>query len=209
MCQKIGNALRARSEAIKKALKEYNKLAVNLRPPQEQLTWASVIEMATVGDFELLRHARQDIRDRPWTRDSTRQAIRTYLNLKRSEQERARLNVEMNRLLTSLLDTHLDISIAIAKCQDAQLVTELRRQLEYHQLVSERIVGSLISASNLPEFTGCLAVGRRIGRSPYSYNSPLPSWIHAVSSTSSATNGGDPDDVDIDGLVDFFAAIEL
>jgi hypothetical protein len=66
MRQKIGNALRARSEAIKKALKEYNRLAANLHPPREQLTWSKVIEMATVGDLDLLRHARQDIRDQPW-----------------------------------------------------------------------------------------------------------------------------------------------
>ena len=54
MRQKIGKALRARSEAIKKALKEYNELAAGLKPSREQLSWAKVVEMATIGDFDLL-----------------------------------------------------------------------------------------------------------------------------------------------------------
>ena len=163
MRQKIGNALRARSEAIKKALKEYNELAAGLRPPREQLTWTKVVEMATVGDFDLLRHARQDIRNQPWAQGPTREAIRTYLNLQRAEEERARLNVEINRLITALFDAHADLSIAITKCEDSILAAELRKRLAYHNLVSERIVLSIVSASNLPEFTGSLLIGRRIG----------------------------------------------
>ena len=100
--------------------------------------------MATVGDFDLLRHTCQDIRDCPWSQDSTRQAIRTYLNLQRAEEERMRLNVEMNRLLTSLFNTHVDISIAVTECQHPPLAAELRKWLEYHQLVSERIMSSLV-----------------------------------------------------------------
>ena len=163
--------------------------------------------MATVGDFDILRHARQDIRNRPWAQDSTREAIRTYLNLQRAQEECARLNVEMNRLLTALLDTHTDISIAIAESQDPLLTAELSRRLEYHQLVSEKIVSSLVVASNLPEFTGSLSVGRRIGRSPTPDNIPPPPWIHAIPSVS---RDFESDDMDIiDNLVDFLDALEL
>ena len=209
MHQKIGNALWARSEVIKKALKEYNQLAANLHPPREQLTWANVIEMATVGDFDLLRHARQDIRNQPWAQDSTRQAIRTYLNLQRAEEEHTRLNVEMNCLLTSLLNTDINISTAIAACQDPSLAAELHRRLEYHQLVAERITSSLVNASHLPQFTGSLFVGHRIGHSSISHHFPLPSWICTVSPVFSGVKDIDPNNVDIDGLVDFFDAIEL
>ena len=103
------------AEAIKKALKEYNELAANLRPPREQLTWTKVVEMATVGDFDLLRHAREDIRNWPWAQGPTREAIKTYLNLQRAEEERDRLNVEINRLMTALFDAHADLSITIAE----------------------------------------------------------------------------------------------
>jgi hypothetical protein len=211
MRQKIGNALRARSEAIKKALKEYNELAGNLRPPRELLTWTRVVEMATVGEFDLLRHTRQDIRDHPWAQGPTREAMRTYLNLQRAEEERVRLNVEMNRLLTALFDTHVDISIAITDCQDPSLAAELRRRLEYHLLVSNKIVSSLVNASRLPEFTGSLAVGRRAGRSPILHKVSPPSWIHVVSPTfMPTTKDGDPESTDVtDSLVDFFDAIEL
>ena len=209
MHQKIGNALRAQSEAIKKALKEYNQLVANLSPPHEQLTWTKVVEMATVGDFDLLRHTRQDIRDRPWSQDTTRQAIRTYLNLQRAEEECTRLNVEMNRLLTSLFDTHIDISIAITGCQNPPLVVELRRRLEYHQLVSERIISSLVNASQLPEFTGSLSIGHCIGRSPVPHHFPLPLWIRTLSPVSFPMKDGDSNGTNIDGLIDFFDAIKL
>ena len=210
MRQKIGNALRARSEAIKKALKEYNELAAGLRPPREQLTWSKVVEMATVGDFDLLRHARQDIRDRPWAQDPTREAIRTYLNLQRAEEERARLNVEINRLLTALFDAHIDLSMATAKCEDPTLAAELHKRLEYHNLVGEKIVSSLVSASDLSEFTGSLLIGRRIGRLPTPSHTPPPPWIHIVSSAPPTMKDGDFDSTEaMDSLVDFFDAIEL
>ena len=209
MRQKIGNALRARSEAIKKALKEYNELAGNLHPPREQLTWTRVVEMATVGDFDLLRHTRQDIRNCPWAQASNREAMRMYLNLQRAEEERVRLNVEMNRLLTSLFDAHVDISVAIEECQDPTLTAELCRRFNYHQLVSEKIVSSLTSTSRLPEFTGTLSIGHRIGRSSNPHNIPPPSWIHTISFTLAAKDG-EAETTDItDGLVDFFDAIEL
>lgn len=150
-----------------------------------------------------------------------------YLNLQRAEEERAQLNVEMNRLLTSLFDMHVDISVAIASCQDPPLIAELRRRLEYHQLVSERIVLSLFSSSHLPEFTGSLSVGHSIGRPPIPHSLTPPSWIHTVPSAPLAMTlpppsciqtdpspplamkAVDPDGVDIDGLVDFFDSIEL
>ena len=144
MRQKIGNALRARSEAIKKALKEYNQLAASLSPPREELTWTKVVEMATIGDFDLLRHTRQDIRKYPWTQGSTREAIRTYLNLQRAKEECSRLDVEMNRLLTALFDAHVDLSNAIST-SDPLLSAELRKRLEYQNLISEKIVSSLVS----------------------------------------------------------------
>ena len=210
MCQKIGNALRARSDAIKKALKGYNELAAALHPPREQLSWSKVVEMATIGDFDLLRYTRQDIRDYPWARDSTREAIRTYLNLQRAEEERVRLNVETNRLLTALFDTHVDISVCLAECNNSVLAAELSRRLDYHQLVSERIISSLVSTSNLPEFTGSLSIGHRTGRSSAPHHVSPPSWIHTICSASSEVKDGEPDNTDItDGLIEFFDAIEL
>jgi hypothetical protein len=206
MRQKIGNALKARSEAIKKALKEYNQLAVNLSPPCEQLTWAKVVEMATVGDFDLLQHTCQDIRDFPWAQNSTREAIRIYLNLQRAEEECTRLNIEANCLLTTLYDTHVDLSAAIAHCEDPLLFVEFCKWYKYHTLTSEKIASSLLNTSKLPGFTGTLSISRRIGRSPTPHCIPSPSWINTVS----FAKDGDSDDTDImDGLVEFFDTIEL
>ena len=116
----------------------------------------------------------------------------------------------MNRLLTALLDAHVDLSIAITKSEDSTLAAELHKRLEYHNLVSERIVSSLVSASNLPEFTGLLSIGCRTGRLPTPHHIPLPPWIHTISSTQTVAKDRDFDSADaIDSLVDFFDAIEL
>jgi hypothetical protein len=40
--EKIGKALKNRANAIKRALEDYNSCALQLNPPREQLTWATV-----------------------------------------------------------------------------------------------------------------------------------------------------------------------
>jgi hypothetical protein len=53
--EKIGKALKTRSEAIRTALQQYNVAAAKLTPPRPQLSWASVLKSVTVADFDLLR----------------------------------------------------------------------------------------------------------------------------------------------------------
>ena len=52
MREKIGKALKARSEAIRTALREYNSAASQLG--REELTWATVLKAVTLADFDLL-----------------------------------------------------------------------------------------------------------------------------------------------------------
>ena len=218
MRQKIGKALKARSEAIKKALQTYNKLASTLTPPREQLSWATVIEMASVGELDLLRYARQDIRDLPWTQKPAREAMRHYANLNRAREEIARLNVEIRRVLTAMCDEHTDYYRVISSnlmC-NPPLARELSQRWQYRQLINTRIALQLVKTSHLPGFTGSIAIGRRMGRS-YGDNTsiPPPFWIGQLGLSFARIDDENDDGVEefleqeIDDLVTFMDNIDI
>ena len=100
----IGNALKSRSTAIRTALTKYNIAAADLDPPRSSLTWEQVVEYAFLADFDFLRDARQDIRNRPWTTPAARLAMDAYFKLLRAQEEIDRLNVEIPRFATFMRD---------------------------------------------------------------------------------------------------------
>ncbi|KAH9834663.1 uncharacterized protein C8Q71DRAFT_873190 [Rhodofomes roseus] len=106
--EKISKGLKARAEAIKKALTRYNKHAAALVPPRPSLSWDEVLEMVSLAEFDLLRDARTDIRKEPWADRKNREAMNILFDMKRAEEEIERLNVEIPRLLTFMHDDHID-----------------------------------------------------------------------------------------------------
>lgn len=158
--------MRARAEAIKNALERYNKQAAELDPPRPELSWDEVIEMVTLAEFDLLRDARTDIRTEPWADRKNREAMNTLFNLKRAEEEIARLNVEIRRLLTFMLDEHIDYYHAIADhiISDPVFAHELSTRWAYRDRIHSNISARLQQVARLPRFSGNLASGRRMGQ---------------------------------------------
>ena len=97
-------ALQTRSHSIKKALQNYNAAATALRPRAPKLTWEKVVEYAFLADFDLLRAARQDIREKPWAKPANRTLRDTYFKMERAREEIERLNVEIRRVITYMRD---------------------------------------------------------------------------------------------------------
>ncbi|KAJ8580560.1 hypothetical protein M405DRAFT_708220, partial [Rhizopogon salebrosus TDB-379] len=64
----IGKALQRRSDAIRNALNRYNVQAAKLNPPRPQLSWKDITEYSFLGEFDLLRQSRSDIRELNWTK---------------------------------------------------------------------------------------------------------------------------------------------
>ncbi|KAJ3008397.1 hypothetical protein NUW54_g3170 [Trametes sanguinea] len=161
MCEKISKALRTHAEAIRNALATYNRLAASLIPPRSHLTWEQVMAMATLGEFDLLRDARQDVRLQPWAKPTHCDATNTYFNVKRAREELDRLNIEMNRLFSSMVDEHVDLGRAIAALRDEHphLASELEECRRYWCAVNEKVVSWLLKTASLPGFTGTLAYG--------------------------------------------------
>ncbi|KAL6307887.1 hypothetical protein BKA93DRAFT_726353, partial [Sparassis latifolia] len=93
-------------------------------------------------DFNLLRDARQDIRALPWAQHANCQVTNTYSNLQHAHEEIERLNVEIPRLFTSMVDKHIDYHIAISHCLMTKpaIARILSDQWKYHDRINEKIV---------------------------------------------------------------------
>ncbi|KAK0457967.1 uncharacterized protein EV420DRAFT_1270846 [Desarmillaria tabescens] len=109
MRKHIGKALKARSQAIRTALTQYNVAAATLIPPRPPLKWERVVEYAFLADFDLLRDVRQDMSERKWATPAGRQAMDTYFKICRAKEEIKRLNIEIQRVITymHIEDTYL------------------------------------------------------------------------------------------------------
>ncbi|KAH9931426.1 uncharacterized protein B0H18DRAFT_1083452 [Fomitopsis serialis] len=160
--EKIGKALKARAQAIQKALGRYNEQAARLTPPRAALSWQEVVGMVSLADFDLLREGREDIRQKPWAKHSQRRAMNLYFNIKRAREEITRLNVEIRRLLTHMYDEHVDYHVAVQELASTNpgLVMELKRRWRYRNEINTRIAFKLFKTSQLRGFTGSLHTGQ-------------------------------------------------
>ena len=61
LCRQISKALQRRSEAIRKAITRYNIQAAALNPPRPSISWKDITQYTFLGEFDLLRHMRDDI----------------------------------------------------------------------------------------------------------------------------------------------------
>ena len=127
--RQISKALQRRSEAIRKAITRYNIQAAALNPPRPSISWKDITQYTFLGEFDLLRHTRDDIRERVWARPAIHDATAKFFKLSRAKEEITRLNVEIRRLRTAIHDDEREVSQAIANlCNSApMLASELER----------------------------------------------------------------------------------
>ncbi|KAJ7756906.1 hypothetical protein B0H14DRAFT_2245062, partial [Mycena olivaceomarginata] len=158
MRDKISKALRTRSEAIRRALIKYNEAAAMLTPPRERLTFAEVLHTTSLAGFDILRDTRQDIRLQPWTQPARREAMVLHYGIKRAKEEIRRLNVEITRLLTFLVDQHVDHYKAIASnlFVNPPLAAELQKRWRHTSRVSATICRRIALTSRLVGFSGSI-----------------------------------------------------
>jgi hypothetical protein len=209
---RMGHALKTRSDAIATALRKYTML---LNPPREHLTWMTVIQAATLADFDLLRDARKNIRTLPWTEPLRREAMTLYFSIKCAHEEVQCLNVEIHRLITFMVDEHVDFYHAITNTLfvDPPLASYLSRKWQHHNETSTRIAHRLHQTRQLVGFSGSLEPGQRVGRASTSKVSvPLPDWTIAIrveqgslqrSEEESAAQG----DVDVEAVVQLMESL--
>ncbi len=154
--------------------------------------------MSTVGEFDLLRDARQDVRRFAWAHPPRREAVRLYFNVKRAREEIVRCNLESQRLLTWMFDEHIDFYRAIAAnmISNPLLAWELSARWEERNRINTVLARRLSQLCHLPGFTGTLMVGQREGRKPLLHvGISYPCWAFAIStSTEGGTSKDEADD---------------
>ncbi|KAJ7310670.1 hypothetical protein DFH08DRAFT_918254 [Mycena albidolilacea] len=100
----IAKALQARSKAVKNAIAKYNGIAESMTPPKPTLNWNEVVEYAFLTDFDLLYEGREDICGELWAQPAGRAAMDQHFKLLRADEEILRLNIEIRRLVTYMVD---------------------------------------------------------------------------------------------------------
>ncbi|KZT16712.1 hypothetical protein NEOLEDRAFT_1027881, partial [Neolentinus lepideus HHB14362 ss-1] len=127
--QQVTKALQRRSTAIQNALKKYNALARVHTPPRPQLSWNEIVEYTFLGEFELLRHSRTDIRDAAWAQPAQREVTLKVLRLERAREEIQRLDIEAQRLRTFIWDeiSTMNKCLTDLDMTDSGLAAEVRK----------------------------------------------------------------------------------
>ncbi|KAJ6564784.1 hypothetical protein B0H19DRAFT_1209940 [Mycena capillaripes] len=201
--QHIAKALQARSKAIKAAIIRYNEAAEEMDPPMPTLDWKEVVEFAFLADFDLLRDARQDIRQEPWASPAGRAAMDQHFKLLRADEEIQRLNVEIRRLVTYMRDEQEFLAREEGRLREegdnaiAHQVGLLRMERGRFTSVHMSRLGKL---SKVPGFSGDIVPGVSLSRERHTpvardveMRAPSP-LARAVESGPPAQNDNDDDD---------------
>ncbi|TFK48353.1 hypothetical protein OE88DRAFT_1635156 [Heliocybe sulcata] len=127
MRQHITKALQHHSQAIQNALKKHNTLAHACIPWHLTLQWNDIIEYSFLGEFDLLRHSRANIRSADWV-------TLKVLQLECTKEELVRLNVKIQHLRTYIRDDEIATQqcIKILEAVDAPLATEVQKCWAFH-----------------------------------------------------------------------------
>ena len=125
------------------------------------------IEYSFLGEFDLLRHARNDVCQENWAKLANHKATIQYLGLLRAREELARLEVEIPRLHTRMVDEQLEYEDAIKRTEpvNTPLAGELQNHWVRRQLVNEVHERRLHWIVKLPEYRGLQGPGIRQGKS--------------------------------------------
>ncbi|KAK1216210.1 hypothetical protein PQX77_021162 [Marasmius sp. AFHP31] len=121
-------------------------------PPRQSLEWSDVLNMASVANFDLLKDMDLDL-------------------------EIVRLNVEIRRLLTFMIDDYADFYHAAARAHNGarlDVAAELKHRMEVLSEINGHIAIRLVQTSTL-------VPGHRKGQDPSITDSaPLPPWASVV-----------------------------
>jgi hypothetical protein len=136
--------------------------------------------MTSVADFHLLAETDNDIRKALWTQPASRDATRLYFRVKRAKEEIHRLNIEIRRQVTYMIEESTLYSTVIAglRNQDPVLAAYLEMDNRYQDDVFSHITTYLLKTRSLPGFTGTLVPGQRTGcANRIKVTTSHPSWL--------------------------------
>lgn len=90
--------LKSRSEAIRSAIRTYNKAADEANPKRDRLDPDKVLQYSYIGQFDVLRDTRNAITEKLWAIPANRIARDAWFKSERAKEEIVRAEVEITRL---------------------------------------------------------------------------------------------------------------
>ncbi|KAJ7711407.1 hypothetical protein DFH07DRAFT_1021509 [Mycena maculata] len=163
----ISKSLQVRSKAVKAAIARYNEVAEAMTPPKPTLDWEDVVEYAFLADFDLLREGREDIRGEPWAQPAGRAAMDQHYKLLRADEEIVRLNVEIRRFVTYMVDEEAFLIREEGRLLEegmAELASQVRRARMERARFTTVHMTRLVKLSKVPGFTGNILAGTSLCR---------------------------------------------
>ncbi|KAH8108225.1 hypothetical protein DFH11DRAFT_1517256, partial [Phellopilus nigrolimitatus] len=152
----ISKNLKSRSLAIRNAVSQYNSAAAALTPAREPLEVKIVLDYVFLGEFDLLRDSRHDIREKRWVRSAERESAIAYYKLERSREEILRLNVEIMRLMAYIIDNEkrLADTVTVLEETDPALAHQLKKRVKIETALNRIHRQRIYDIATLDGFTG-------------------------------------------------------
>ena len=136
-----------------------------LDPPAPPVTWEEITEYTFVGEFDLLRITRSDIRKEKWTQQAYRAAAVTYFKTCRAREELQRLNIEVRRLQAFIREeaAHMDTVIERLSVDNPSLADELRYRWTLCSSINSLHLQRLRQLECQPYYTGSRELEVNVG----------------------------------------------
>jgi hypothetical protein len=148
-------------------MEKYNTLALHMVPPAPILHWKQIVDYGFLSEFELLKHpySHQDISEEPWAIPANREIAVKYFKIIGARTEIKRLNLEVRRLRTSVLDenAYLEHQVSHLMTLDPLLAHEVQEYQKRRMRVNAVHLLRLDVIENLPGFSGIRGRGLRLG----------------------------------------------
>jgi hypothetical protein len=189
MRRHIAKALKSRSEAVKTAINRFNAASSRLQPPGPAISWEEAVDYTFLAEFDLLRDARADIRQKLWAQPAGRLAMDKYFKTQRAHEEIARLNVEIRRLLTYICDEESELRQKEREYSSSPALSlQISRYRQDRERFNKRHIQQIVKLARLPGFSGDLSVGV-----------PVKGWGVRAEGASSKLHGAEEERRDDEG----------
>ncbi|CAE6430110.1 unnamed protein product [Rhizoctonia solani] len=202
--QQIARSIATRSGAIKTALAKYNAAAAELKPPAPEVTWEQINNASVLADFEILHGSRRNVLDQAWTKPKNHRCVEQLHRLQRAHEEIKRLNIELLRLRTSIVDEENQSSTKLKELRTSKspLFAVLQRFTIRRIAVNTMLLHELQRIKDLPGYTGSKLIGSRS-------DSSLGSEIRQPQEESPQSHAHEAQDLEASASIDPEGSLEI
>lgn len=155
----ISKALQSRSKAIRAAVQAYNTAARALDPPRDTLDWQKVTHFSFIDQFDILRDTRHSVLDKPWAKPLNRELMMTLHRVARAQEEIQRLNVEIRRLHTRIVDENAHFDAILEGLKGRPMHGPVLDYISRRRAVDKTLLSQIQSTYALQGFSGIPTVG--------------------------------------------------